>query len=357
MPILAPAEAGRKTRSQSPRNHSQRGEKNLYRLRRPEGFSGGAQLELSQSEPNLSQSEPNLDSYKYNATAVSRAMSKMSPRRGRHQHSQSLQQPSDYEIDIQFLSDIPPPPEQRTNEELNLFVLKRHNREVTSVEYVAPYAVVYQFSPDSQEWEKSGIEGTAFVCGLQPSQERFERFEVTVLNRRGLENFKLELLSTADVEVTEEYIILNDIVEGVPKVYGLWIFSEPPPSSTSHHRRAIAHKIQECTQRVEAGKRPVRKESLNGHDKGIEEGVPMGRQLSLKELFGQQRQQDDSWSIRSHSPRRPSVQFQTTADTDFFRAPPRRGPPHSPAVSAQSNGQGQDIMDMIRKAGEGYRGG
>lgn len=284
----------------------------------------------------------------------------MSPRRGRHQHSQSLQQslqqPSDYESDVQFLSDIPPPPEQRTNEELNLFVLKRHNREVISVEYVAPYAVVYQFSPDSQQWEKSGIEGTAFVCGLQPTPESLERFEVTALNRRGLENFKLELLSTADVEVTEEYIILNDIVEGVPKVYGLWIFSEPPPSSTSHHRVAIAHKIQECTQRVEAGKRPVKQEGLNGQDRDIEESVPMGRQLSLKDMFGQQRQQDDSWSIRSHSPRRPSVQIQTTADTEFFRTTQRRSPPHSPAVSAQSNGQERDIIDLLRKAGEGYRG-
>ncbi|MCJ1248153.1 hypothetical protein MMC30_005369 [Trapelia coarctata] len=281
----------------------------------------------------------------------------MSARRGRHQHSQSLQQPSDYESDVQFLSDIPPPPEQRTNEELNLFVLKRHNREVTSVEYVAPYAVVYQFSPDSQQWEKSGIEGTAFVCGLQPTQESLERFEVTVLNRRGLENFQLELLSTADVEVTEEYIILNDIVEGVPKVYGLWIFSEPPPSSASHHRVAIAHKIQECTQRIEAGKRPVKPQGLNGHEReGVEESVLMGRQLSLKDLFGQQRQQDDAWSIRSHSPQRPSVQFQTTADTDFFRTTQRPAPPHSPAVSAQANGQGRDIMDLLRKAGEGYRG-
>ena len=279
-----------------------------------------------------------------------------SPRRGRHQHSQSLQQPSDYESDGQFLTDIPPPPEQRTNEELNVLVLRRHSREATSVEYVAPYAVVYRFSPDSQQWEKSGIEGTAFVCGLQPTQNNLERFEVTVLNRRGLVNFRLEILSAADVEVTEEYIILNEIVDGVPKVYGLWIFSEPPPSSTSHHRVAIAHKIQECAQRVEAGRKPSKQEGLNGHSGDIEESVPMGRQLSLKDLFGQQRQQDDGWSIRSHSPRRPSAQFQTSADTDFFRTTQRHAPPHSPAVSAQSNGQGRDIMDLLKKAGEGYRG-
>ncbi|MCJ1392528.1 hypothetical protein MMC18_005396 [Xylographa bjoerkii] len=282
----------------------------------------------------------------------------MSPRKARYQPTQSgiINQPSDYESDANYLSDAPLPPIQRTDEELNLSVLQRHNQDVISLEYVAPYAVVYQFSPESQQWEKSGIEGTAFVCGLLPNGDSLQRYEVTVLNRRGLENFTLELMNASDVEVTEEYIILNSTHDGVPHVYGLWVFSEPPPSSTSHHRTAIAHKIQECAARVEAGRRPTLKQTKSRHDDNVDEGVPMGRQLSLKEMFGQQRQQDDAWSIRSHSPRGPSTQFVASADTDFFRTPQRHAPPHSPAVSAQSNGKGRDVLlDMFRKAGEGYR--
>ena len=267
-------------------------------------------------------------------------------------------QPSDYESDGNYLSDIPPPPLERTDEELNLSVLQRHNREVITVEYVAPYAVVYQFSSESQQWEKSGIEGTAFVCGLMPRYGAPRRYEVTVLNRRGLENFNIELLTASDVEVTEDYIILQSEMDGFLHVYGLWVFSEPPPSSTSHHRAAIAQKIQECAATVERERKLV--EERDGVDYGaeFEESVPMGRQLSLKELFGQQRQEDDAWSVRSHSPRRPSTQFTPSIDTDFFQNPQRyMQTPHSPAVSAQSNGQGREILlDLFRKAGEGYRG-
>ncbi|MCJ1411463.1 hypothetical protein MMC19_005552 [Ptychographa xylographoides] len=284
----------------------------------------------------------------------------MPPSKQRHQqsHSGNLHQPSDYESDVAFLSDAPPALMQRTDEELNLSVLRRHNRDVYSLEYVAPYAVVYQFSPDSQQWEKCGIEGTAFVCGLLPTEESPQRYEVTVLNRRGLNNFALELLNATDVEVTEEYIILNSINDAVPHVYGLWVFSEPPPSSTSHHRTAIAQKIQGCAQRVENARILASEAQDNGYNQDLDDSAPMTRQMSLKELFGQQRQEDDAWSIRSHSPRRPSAQFTTSADTDFFRAAHRHVQPHSPAVSAQSNGQGRDVLlDLFRKAGEGYHAG
>ena len=277
----------------------------------------------------------------------------MLPQRGRHTQSQSglPLQPSGYESDGTFISDVPHPHIQRTDEELNLSVLRRHNPDVISLEYVAPYAVVYQFSPEMQQWEKSGIEGTAFVCGLLPTYASPERFEVTVLNRRGLENFKLELLSATNVEITEEYIILNSTEDGQPKVYGLWVFSEPPPSSTSHHRTDVAHKIQECAERVESGKRLMEEQDTNGHAGQKNNNVSMERQPSLKELFGQHRQEDDAWSVRSHSPQRPSTLFTTSADTDFFRSTQRHMQSHSPAVSAQSNGQGKDVLlDLFRKA-------
>ena len=282
----------------------------------------------------------------------------MSPHRPKHQHNISVGHPSDYESDANYLSDIPPPLE-RTDEELNLLVLRRHNPEVVSIEYVAPYAVVYHFSPESEQWEKSGIEGTAFVCGLMPTQAYPERCKVTVLNRRGLENFKIEITSSADVEVTEDYIILQSGVDGTPHVYGLWVFSEPPPSSTSHHRAAIAQKIQECAQKIEGARRIVEASQSDGfeEEEEVDESISMGRQLSLKELFGQQRQQDDAWSVRSHSPRRPSAQFTPSIDTDFIQNPSKyMQTPYSPAVSAQSSGQGRNVLlDLFRKTGGGHQ--
>src|ERR1700712_611214 len=49
---------------------------------------------------------------------------------------------SDYESDNQgYQSDYPlkPPPPNRTNEELNLSVLKRHNTQINSILSIAPY--------------------------------------------------------------------------------------------------------------------------------------------------------------------------------------------------------------------------
>ena len=282
----------------------------------------------------------------------------MTPRKAKHHRNPSQPVPaSDYESDLNYLSDVPPPSSDRTDEELNLSVLKRHDVAVISLEYVTPYVVVYIFSPTSQQWEKSGIEGTAFICGLSPTEERDPRYSVVVLNRRGLENLNVELLTSNDVEVTEEYIILQSAKDGVPQVYGLWVFSEPPPSSTSHQRAAMAHKIQECTARVEMGRRPAEEQHENGHDMVVKESVPMGRQISLKELFGQQRQNDDAWSVRSHSPKRPPIPFTISTDTDFFRTSRKHAQPHSPAVSAQSYGRKQDeLLGLFRQAGEKYNG-
>ena len=288
----------------------------------------------------------------------------MAAHRNRHHNQNSII--SDYESDAYYLSDIPPPPLQRTDEELNLSVLRRHNQDVLSLEYVAPYVVVYVFSSESLSWEKSGMEGSTFLCALRPNAEYGYRCAVIVLNRRGLDNLQLELFSHESVEVSEEYIILKREANGMTQIYGLWVFREPPPSSTAHHPEEFAKKIQECAQKVESSHISTTAAQSNGVESEEEESIPMGRQISLNQIFGQQRKEDDSWSIRSHSPSRPSTQsqhqqsvpqfvpqFTNTADTDFFRAAVKPTATPSPAVSAQSNGQHKDtLLELFRKASE-----
>lgn len=175
-------------------------------------------------------------------------------------------------------------PQPRSNTTLNLSVLRRHNPSITQILSIGPYAVIYTFSPSTQAWEKAGIEGTLFVCQLSPhpthafdgdeddeDDAASERYTILVLNRRGLDNFSLELHNEDDVEVTEEYIILQgrDRVSTLnhskddgygraereesaePVIYGLWIFAEPPPSSTAEMRTINARVIQDCAARAE----------------------------------------------------------------------------------------------------------
>jgi len=156
-----------------------------------------------------------------------------------------------------------------------LSVLRRHNQHIISILSIAPYAVIYTFNPTTQTWEKSGIEGSLFVCQLAPELSPdgttfIERYTVHVLNRRGLDNFSLELTTPDEIEVTAEYIILqgtttaivpfppaeedlmqNDDEAPEAVIYGLWVFAEPEPSSTVLMREINAQVIMDCAIRAE----------------------------------------------------------------------------------------------------------
>lgn len=161
------------------------------------------------------------------------------------------QQPSDHELEYSA-----PANPTLTNDALNLSVLQRHLPSTISIDFLAPYAVVYIFNTTAQEWEKSGIEGTLFVPKLQD-----ETHAVVVLNRRGLDNFILHLKSAEEVDLTEEYVILqgngrDDLGrgdKGEGKVYGLWIFEEGE-GSTKGVRGACGRFIVECAEKGGKGR-------------------------------------------------------------------------------------------------------
>lgn len=171
--------------------------------------------------------------------------------RTRQSHPSAITQPSDYDSDLP----IPPPADmlapplaQRTNSELNLSVLQRHLPSTTSIVSIAPYAVVYIFTPSSQNWEKSGTEGTLFVC-QQSSLNNAERYSVVVLNRKGLNDFICPLRGNVDFEAG--YIILRSPDEdGEGNICGLWIFEEEEGSSTAGLREVNAQIIQSCALRA-----------------------------------------------------------------------------------------------------------
>ncbi|KAL4981165.1 hypothetical protein BDW66DRAFT_4266 [Aspergillus desertorum] len=285
-------------------------------------------------------------------------------------HVEGYFQGSGYDSDYQsYLSDpqqlldqqnrsMPSAP-PRTNEELNLSVLQSHNPAVKSIQSIAPFAVVYTFSPSTRQWEKTGVEGTLFVCQLVAGSLGEERYSVFVLNRRGLNNLDLPLTDGDNVEITEEYIILksdsssdpsNARATGDIRIYGLWVFSEPPPSSTSETRNINAQVIRECASMAGQSLKLARERLKAARQDGlhatatatsgtidpldeVQADVPMGRQISLRDLFGRERMQDDSWSVRAHSQ---SAQ----------------GQPASPATEQQ------DILgDLFRRSGLVYRTG
>ena len=324
-----------------------------------------------------------------------------------HNYSNNHQFTSDYESDYpNYLSDaaqqqeseLPIPPPLRSNEDLNLAVLRRHNPCINSIVSLAPYSVVYVFNPSSRQWEKSGVEGSLFVCNLSQGDLGEERYSVFVLNRRGLNNFDIPLTDGENVELTDEYVILKSDMEGVlennqnggnnnptsnkknhsdVRIYGLWIYSEPPPNSTAQIRAINAQTIRECAvhagqslriahERLEASRQNglhMAAEAAATTAVPLEElqaSVPMGRQVSLKDLFGQQRAQDDGWTTRAHhlNPNMGDWQHQPPPPMPpmgmGIGMPPAAQP--QPQAQAQPQPQGDVLGDLFRKAGLAYQG-
>lgn len=165
-------------------------------------------------------------------------MSKQTPRKPRHTRHPSNRIPavSDYESDhpTPGLGDpdgyAPPPP--RTNTDLNLSVLQRYLPSVHNILTVAANAVIYTFNAPKEQWDKSGVEGTMFVCLQSPypdDPQQRARACVFVLSRRGLENVTVELSMVSHVEVMGELVILQVEGTGAPeedKVVGIWVHNE-----------------------------------------------------------------------------------------------------------------------------------
>jgi hypothetical protein len=223
------------------------------------------------------------------------------------------------------------------------------------------------------------VEGTLFVCQLVPGSLGEERYSVFVLNRRGLNNFDLPLTDGENVEITEEFIILksdsdagshsspptgqsatnNGRANGDIRIYGLWVFSEPPPSSTAETRNINAQVIRECAFLAGQSLKLARERLENTRQNGmhaaaaasastdplndVHGSVPMGRQVSLRDLFGQERAQDDAWSVRAHSQGQPPAH-----QPPAFQAPPTAPPgPTQPDV----------LGDLFRRSGLAFPGG
>ncbi|KAI1613837.1 hypothetical protein EDD36DRAFT_417697 [Exophiala viscosa] len=268
---------------------------------------------------------------------------------------------SDYESDNQgYQSDYPsqPPPPTRTNEELNLSVLKRHNPEISSILSVAPYAVVYEFSPMPQpEWTKTGVEGSLFICELVPGSYGEDRYSAIVLNRRGLDNFEAELREgeNAGVEITGDYVIISFKEGHEQKIYGVYIFHEPG-SSTEHAQqlngelmKSLADHAGASKQAAEAAASAAIAQHTNGHIQEAEQALHNqqgeapgpGQQISLQQLFGQQRAADASWSVRAHN---------LDGSQQQASLAPLGGPPSHP--TPQPAPQRADVLgDLFRRAG------
>ncbi|KAI0117935.1 PH domain-like protein [Nemania sp. FL0031] len=160
-----------------------------------------------------------------------------------HQQHQSHIPTSDYESDTpQYMASHPSMQPAaalaaRTNTELNLSVLQRYLPSITTVLSIAANAVVYTFQHPS-EWKRTNLEGTMFICSQRKAPGAAgETGCLFILNRKGLQNFILDLDTVSDFELAGDLLIFKldyaahemhlESGEAVrPLVLGLWTYAE-----------------------------------------------------------------------------------------------------------------------------------
>lgn len=125
----------------------------------------------------------------------------------------------------------------RTNTELNLSVLRRYLPSITTILSIAANAVVYTFQPPS-EWKRATVEGTMFICSQRKTPgDAGDTGCLFILNRKGLQNFILDLDNVSEFELAGDLLIfklenathqvrLESGESVVPLVLGLWTYAE-----------------------------------------------------------------------------------------------------------------------------------
>jgi hypothetical protein len=181
-----------------------------------------------------------------------------------------------------------------------------------------------------------------------------------------MENFDAELreADNTGVEITDDYVIISLMEQGVQKIFGIFIFSEGPGSSTEKTRTLNAELMKQCAiqagsslKAAEAAAAQALRAQKNGpahaNEPSVQDlalGVPMGRQTSLQELFGRQRVEDASFSVRLHSP---EGRGHAEGPEQQFLGRNRQGQSGSPAAAPPPQ---QDVLgDLFRRAGLGYQ--
>ncbi|KAK9895136.1 hypothetical protein P389DRAFT_89061 [Cystobasidium minutum MCA 4210] len=231
--------------------------------------------------------------------------------------------------------------------QLNLKVLQRHDPSIVEILDSTSYVVLYKYvpapnadaeDPADMQWVKTSIEGSMFV--FRRTQAPYYGF--FILNRHGVENFSHYLEDEANLELTPEYIIVQD---GEDQIKGIWVFEED-------HRDRLGQKMLELSRLSKQGNTMSKAAaSVPSHASNNDSPssatsampLPAGQSISLDMLFG------SSLGGGSSNNGNPQISMQSTSNTSANE--PNLGeqqPSSSNAPSSNNNNsQGISLLDSL----------
>lgn len=102
---------------------------------------------------------------------------------------------------------------------INLASLKRQDPYIGNITDSSTHVAVYSFSPQSNEWEKTDVEGTLFVYKrVAPPYWGF-----TILNRLSMENLTEPLTSELEFQTQNPFLLYRN---AKLLIYGIWFYDQ-----------------------------------------------------------------------------------------------------------------------------------
>lgn len=168
---------------------------------------------------------------------------------------------------------------QRSNNEINMTVLKRYVPAVTRIHSIASQAVLYTLdsSTEAAGFEKANMEGPLFTCQLNGNELDNCVF---ILNRKTTDNFKLDMSRVTNFELQGEMLYIQSTGSGgEPQIWGLYIHD-----STDNRRETHTNTIMNLWQATqEARAMQAKPHEL---DAGTSNGPStQGGQININDLF------------------------------------------------------------------------
>ena len=127
----------------------------------------------------------------------------------------------------------------------NLRVLQRLDPLILDIQGSATHVVLYEFSVDSQQWEKTGCEGSLFIAKRSESP----RFKLVVLNRNSKENLEVPITGKFQMQVQEPYLIFRETKgDGVVQIRGIWFHDSAEREAVSTLLTRIVSSLEQIEQ-------------------------------------------------------------------------------------------------------------
>ena len=164
----------------------------------------------------------------------------------------------------------------------NLRVLQRLDSLILDIQGSATHVVLYEFSVDSQQWEKTGCEGSLFIAKRSESP----RFKLVVLNRNSKENLEVDISGKFQMQVQEPYLIFRETKgDGAVRIRGIWFHDSAEREAVSGLLTRIVSSLEQIEQLEEkhshdAEALGVRQQQQQQQQQQQSGGVSVGQQVA-----------------------------------------------------------------------------